>query len=266
MPKSTVHRVKLCMLRSRISIVVVGCGGTGSAVLSGLPYLHHALLAAGHPGGIHVHAVDGDRVTETNCVRQPFTSSEIGLYKVHALIQRLNLFWGLDWVALPTNVRYGRDLPDCDFLISCVDTRTARATLARIVRLKTRRFAYWLDTGNTAASGQFLLGEPLRLNRKGRSNRLPCVDELFPQITRASLDARDSLPACSAAASLVRQEPFVNAMLAQHALAMLARLFRHGELTYHGGFVNLASGRVNPIPVDPGAWARMRRPRQTVGA
>jgi PRTRC genetic system ThiF family protein len=246
------------MLRSRIQIVVVGCGGTGSAVLSGLPHLHHALLAAGHPAGLHVHAVDGDRVTESNCVRQPFTSSEIGLYKVHALVQRLNLFWGLDWVALPTHVRCGRDLPNCDFLISCVDTRAARATLARVVRLKTRRFHFWLDAGNSASSGQFVLGEPLRPNRKERSTRLPCVDELFPQIAQASLDVRDSLPACSAAESLIRQEPFVNAMLAQHVLAMLARLFRHGQLPYHGGFVNVTSGRVNPLPVDPLAWARIR--------
>jgi PRTRC genetic system ThiF family protein len=133
----------------------------------------------------------------------------------------------------------------------------------RIVRLKTRRFHFWLDAGNNADSGQFVLGEPLRPNRKDRSARLPCVDELFPQIAKASLDKRDSLPACSAAESLVRQEPYVNAMLAQHLLAMLARLFRHGELAYHGGFVNLASGRVNPLAVDPKAWARLRCHRQS---
>jgi PRTRC genetic system ThiF family protein len=86
------------MLTERVSIVVVGCGGTGSAVFSGLPYLHHALLAAGHPKGLQVYAIDGDLVSETNCVRQPFTSSEIDLYKAHVLVQRLNIFWGLDWV------------------------------------------------------------------------------------------------------------------------------------------------------------------------
>lgn len=246
------------MLTQRISMAVVGCGGTGSAVLSGLPYLHHALLAAGHPSGLKVYAVDGDRVSETNCVRQPFTTSEIGLYKVHVLLQRLNLFWGLDWVGIPTQVRYGRDVPEADFLISCVDTRAARATLARVVRLKTRRFAYWLDTGNNADSGQFVLGEPLRRDRKDRAGRLPCVDELFPSIVKASLDARDTLPACSAAEALVRQEPFVNQTLAQHVLALLARLFRHGEIHHHGGFVNLASGRVSSLPVDPAAWARLR--------
>ena len=160
MPKQSIHRVKRWMLTNRISVAVVGCGGTGSAVLSSLPYLHHALLAAGHSSGLQVYAIDGDHVKETNCVRQPFTSSEIGLYKVHVLIQRLNVFWGLDWVGLPTYVRYGRDIPDSDFLISCVATRAPRSTLARIARLKTRRFHYWLDLGNNASTGQFVLGEP----------------------------------------------------------------------------------------------------------
>lgn len=80
MPKPlTAHRIKHWMVRDRITIVVVGCGGTGAALMSGLPYLHHALLAAGHPSGIKACVIDGDRITETNCVRQPFTLSEVGL-------------------------------------------------------------------------------------------------------------------------------------------------------------------------------------------
>ena len=95
MPKPLrVHRIKHWMLRDRITIVVVGCGGTGAALVTGLPYLHHALLAAGHPSGIRVCVVDGDGITETNCVRQPFTLSEVGLYKAQVLINRLNVFRG----------------------------------------------------------------------------------------------------------------------------------------------------------------------------
>ena len=258
MPKPLTHRIKHWMLRDRITIVVVGCGGTGAALISGLPYLHHALLVAGHPYGIKVRVIDGERITETNCVRQPFTISEVGLYKAQVLVNRLNVFWGLDWCAIPTHVRCGRDVPNCDFLISCVDTRAARATLAKVTRLKSRRIHLWIDTGNGAASGQFVMGEPLRRDRKDRSTRLPCIDELFPQMIRASLDKRDSLPACSAAGSLLLQEPYINQSIAQLVLGMLARLFRHGELSYHGGFVNLATGRVNPLPVDRTVWARLR--------
>lgn len=258
MPKPLTHRIKHWMLRDRVKIVVVGCGGTGAALVAGLPYLHHALLAAGHPSGIMVCVIDGDRITETNCVRQPFTLSEVGLYKAQVLVNRLNIFWGLDWGAIPTHVRCGQDVPECDFLISCVDTRAARAILARVARLKSRKYAYWIDTGNSSASGQFVMGEPLRPNRKERSTRLPCIDELFPQMTRTDLDKRDRLPACSAAAALLAQEPYINQSIAQLVLAMLARLFRHGELSYHGAFINLVSGRVNPLPVDKGVWARLR--------
>ena len=260
MPKPLTHRIKHWMLRDRISIVVVGCGGTGAALVSGLPYLHHALLAAGHPSGVKVCVIDGDRITETNCVRQPFTLSEVGLYKAQVLVNRLNVFWGLDWCAIPTHVRCGRDVPECDFLISCVDTRAARATLAKVTRLKSRKYGYWLDTGNSSASGQFVMGEPLRTSRNDRSTRLPCIDELFPQMIRASLDKRDPLPPCSAAEALLKQEPYINQSIAQLVLAMLARLFRHGELSYHGGFINLATGRVNPLPVDRTVWARLREP------
>jgi len=42
----------------------------------------------------------------------------------------------------------------------------------------------------------------------------------------------------------------VNPTLANHALALLARLFRHGAITYHGAFVNVGSSRVQPIAVD----------------
>jgi PRTRC genetic system ThiF family protein len=252
------HRIKHWMARDRIVIVVVGCGGTGAALVTGLPYLHYALLAGGHPSGIRVCVIDGDRITETNCVRQPFSIGEVGLYKAQVLVNRLNLFWGLDWDAIPTEVRCGRDVPDCDFIISCVDTRAARARLAKIVRLKSRRFPYWLDTGNGTDSGQFVLGEPIRPGRKDRSTRLPCIDELFPQMTEASLDRTDSMPACSEAEALLRQEPYINQSIAQLALAMLARLLRHGTISYHGGFVNLATGKVGPLPVNRSSWARLR--------
>jgi hypothetical protein len=49
------------------------------------------------------------------------------------------------------------------------------------------------------------------------------------------------LPSCSAAEALDRQGPFVNPTLSNHALALLARLFHYGTVSYHGGFVGLLS-------------------------
>jgi len=87
---------------------------------------------------------------------------------------------------------------------------------------------------------------------------LPTAPELFPELINAKLDKKDRLPPCSALEALERQEPFVNQTLAYQALAMLARLFRYGRLSYHGGFVNLRTGRTTSLAVDPVLWRRMR--------
>ena len=92
-----VHSLDPQLLERPIRILVVGCGGNGSAIVSGLPYLHQAMLAFGHPGGLQVTLIDPDTVSETNCVRQPFCRTEIGFPKAIVLAHRINLFWGLNW-------------------------------------------------------------------------------------------------------------------------------------------------------------------------
>jgi len=67
------HSIHPELLRRRVRVLVVGCGGTGSAVVGGLPFLHQALIAWGHPEGLQVTVMDGDVVSPTNCVRQPFS-------------------------------------------------------------------------------------------------------------------------------------------------------------------------------------------------
>jgi len=56
----------------------------------------------------------------------------------------------------------------------------------------------------------------------------------------------------------------VNQTLAYHTLALLARLFRYGEIPYHGGFVGVAYGRAAPLPPDPDCWRRLRMGRRHV--
>jgi PRTRC genetic system ThiF family protein len=123
---------------------------------------------------------------------------------------------------------------------------------------KWRTVSYWLDLGNNADSGQFILGEPLNERNRRSKLRLRTAGELFPEIVDSTLDD-DSEPSCSAAAALERQSPFINATLSQHALALLARLFRYGEISYHGGFINLASGVASVLRIDPKYWERTRR-------
>jgi PRTRC genetic system ThiF family protein len=246
------------LLRNRVRVLVVGCGGNGSAIAAGLPYLHQPLLAYGHPEGLHVTLLDPDVILPTNCVRQPFSQSEIGLYKTVVLANRLNLFWGLDWEGIPERLDPKRRPDGVDIVIGCLDTRKARAAIAKCAE-DWSEVHYWLDLGNNADSGQFVLGEPLNRRNRRHMLRLRTVSELFPEATHADLDG-DGLPSCSAAEALDRQEPFVNPTLANHALALLARLFRYGTVSYHGGFVSLSSlAGVQALRVERRYWHRLRK-------
>jgi PRTRC genetic system ThiF family protein len=246
--------------RRPIRVLVVGAGGTGSAVLMGLPYLHEAMRVWGHPYGLKVTIMDPDVVSVTNCVRQPFAVSDIGQYKSTVLVNRINMFWGLNWsaVAKPFSERTVRDndISTLDLLIGCVDTRAARRSIDEV--LSGQGTTYWLDLGNNAASGQYVLGQPLNRANRRKADRLRTVSELYPEIVDAAAD-EDDLPSCSAREALERQEPFINQTLAASALAMLSQLFRYGKLGHHGGFFNAQTGRMSALPVDPRMWAKARR-------
>lgn len=92
-----------------------------------------------------------------------------------------------------------------------------------------------------------MLGQPDNKRNATLKSRLPTVVDMFPEIIDPKLDRKDRLPACSAVEALDQQEPFINQTLAYQALAMLARLFRYGRICYHGGFTNLATGRISSL-------------------
>jgi PRTRC genetic system ThiF family protein len=258
------HRIHPELLERQVRVLVVGCGGTGNAIVASLPYLHQSLVARGHPGGLHVTVVDGDTISVTNCVRQPFARAEIGLNKAIVLVNRLNLFWGLKWEAVPAHLRtgtfisrsYSGDDLRARIVVGCADTQAARPTIRDAVG-NWSTVSYWLDLGNNADSGQFILGKPLNERNRRARLRLRTAAELFHEIADPNLD-NDGEPRCSAVEALERQEPFVNSTLARHALALPARLLRYGEISYHGGFVNLATGVTSVLRIDPQYWKRTR--------
>jgi PRTRC genetic system ThiF family protein len=264
------HRLPSDLIRrGPLRVLIVGAGGTGSSIAMNLPYLDQAMRVWGRASGLDVSMMDADTVSATNCVRQPFSASDIGQNKATVLINRINIFWGTKWTAIP-NRFHSRSFENDrsyvpDVLIGCVDSREARRAIADSFTHALSGTRYWLDLGNNAASGQYVLGQPLNGRNRRKAERLRTVSELYPEIADTDA-AEDPLPSCSAVEALDRQEPFINQTLALSALAMLGQLFRYGKLSYHGAFFNARTGQTSALPVDPALWSKTRKRSRKIAA
>lgn len=248
------HFLPARLQEKRIRVLLVGCGGNGAQMLMGLASLDLALREISSRA-LAVTVVDDDTVSEANLGRQPFYRCDIGASKARTLVERVNLAHGLDWRAVHGRAPEAVHLQSFDLLITCVDTAAARRAIGKALDalLAADRWqplpTYWLDLGNRATDGQFLLGEPsARAVGVSAPPRLPTVLEYFPELAAEGL-AEDDAPSCSVAEALERQSLFINRVIASHALALLFDLLGRGSIGHAGAFINLASGQVVPIPL-----------------
>src|SRR5262249_25643390 len=138
-----------------------------------------------------------------------------------------------------------------NLVVSCVDTRAARAAIVQAFTCGGG--GYYLDCGNDADRGQVILGEVA----KASAARLPHAGDLLPGLLKAELDKGDDTPSCSMADALRKQSLVINQAIAAQAYNLLWTLFRTGTVSFNGVFVNLKTGRTNPLPCDTEAWARL---------
>lgn len=238
------HFLPAALGARQISVQLIGCGGNGAQMLMGLASLDVALRAIS-PRSLHVTVIDDDVVTEANLGRQPFYRCDIGNSKAHTLTERVNFAHGLAWKAIHGRAPNVIGPSSVDIIITCVDSAAARREIGGAIAGTDTPPFYWMDLGNRATDGQFLVGQPKR--KGGKDDRLPTVLEYFPELADESV-AEDLAPSCSVADALERQSLFVNRVVASHALAMLFELLGRGSIGQAGAFINLASGQAVPIP------------------
>ncbi|MGF6116664.1 PRTRC genetic system ThiF family protein [Janthinobacterium lividum] len=247
------HITPAHFLQHQVMIHLVGCGGNGSQMLTGLARLNHALTALGHPG-LNVIAFDPDTVSEANMGRQMFGQFDVGSSKAIVLVSRINAFFGLNWEAHFGRYEAGKGAPD--MLIACVDSAKSRYEIvnSRAMRHPNKPF-YLMDMGNRAADGQVLFGElagsdgsPALTKAPPGSVRLPDPYRVLPELVDITA-VEDDTPSCGLAQALERQELFINQAVVTPALSILWEFFRHGRLTWHGAFVNLRTGSMRPLLV-----------------
>lgn len=245
------HYTPSALLNRQVEITLIGAGGNGSQMLTGLARLNHALKALGHPG-LFVTVFDPDFVSESNIGRQLFSMSDVGQNKAILLTHRINCFFGLQWEALPCEFN-GEYQHTGNIVICCVDSRKARKEIADL--LDDNSPDYLLDLGNSAATGQFVFGQ-YDIEAPWDGAIAPPLDHValanpysvLPEIIDTSLP-EDNTPSCGLAAALDKQELFINQAVVTPALNVLWEFFRYGRLTWYGAFINLRTGNMRPLQV-----------------
>ncbi len=227
-------------IENTVNIALVGCGGSGSQILSGLSKINYAIQHLGHKE-INVTVYDPDTVSTANVGRQNFNPADIGQNKAVLLTHRANLFYGTNWKAVPALFNPNDyDFRTYDIIICCVDKAQFRADLVKASE-SIYDAGMLLDMGNGATDGQVIFGHLGKINK---GLRLPNVFDYYPELDGME---DDDEPSCSMEESLSKQDLFVNTGVVVPALNLLWSIFRHGGLNHQGAFVDMDTGGTQPI-------------------
>jgi PRTRC genetic system ThiF family protein len=146
----------------RTTVVLVGCGGTGSWLAPALARLARIGQETGK--SISLVFVDPDVVEEKNIYRQNFCRAEIGANKAQALAARYAMAWGVEIGSAAA--RFGEMQESIErsayegvtVICGCVDGAGGRKEIAAFAESWSRGTRVWVDSGNEQTSGQVLAG------------------------------------------------------------------------------------------------------------
>ena len=233
----------------KLNILVIGAGGTGSALLNKLFQMQMTLTSLG-ASGFDVTVYDDDEVSPSNVGRQSFWHVDVGAKKAEILVDRYNRFGGVNWKAVTNKFVCKRDPYTTENLIvfGCVDNVQGRKEIHEFMQMHN---CVWIDCGNDSHSGNVFMGMNAKVDKK--NVYLPTVYDLF----RSQMDSNEIVPepSCSTAEAIARQTLGVNDLTAAHAVQMLWQLIRNGEVGFQGVTLDLLSGTSTPIACDPDIWA-----------
>jgi PRTRC genetic system ThiF family protein len=247
-----------------ISILLVGCGGTGSHLAQALARLASHVRDGGGPA-LTLIFVDGDVVEPKNVGRQLFSRADVGKNKAQVLASRFGAVFGLPIAALPAMLdedffrthaapvlgeRYNGPLR---VSIGAVDTAAARATLHKA--LAWGNLHLWLDCGNHEHSGQVCLGsaaeaDELRgaLALGSLCGALPSPGLQFPDLLKPPPKRKKRVD-CADAMVDNAQSLQVNQMMAAIAGQYLYQLVVARRLTTFQTVVDIQSLTMRSLPI-----------------
>jgi len=248
------------------TIVMVGCGGTGSHLLPNI--LQYAITKAAQQTVTPpcVIIIDGDGVEEKNLIRQRFTQADLGENKAIALSRRYSAVFATKIKAVDTYLEDSKQLiglikdeaPAVGpiILVGAVDNHRARAILWDTFLSETQREIWWVDAGNESWHGQVISG-CRNVQTKGDSHwaaagigddiasvDLPCFFDEYPK-EFMKIGGTPTTPqnTCAAVAEEDPQTIHANSLSAQCASNIITQILE-GEVRVMGLNFDAKTGQV----------------------
>lgn len=243
------------------TVVLVGCGGTGSFLAEAI-----CRLLIGRDADLGL--VDMDRVEEHNTGRQSFGPEDLGRFKAQALAERLSRRFGrtIGYSVLPydreLHAQVFRPLSRLNLVVGCVDNAGARSAIAATLNAFDKD-VWWLDTGNGRNAGQVLLGNALRpealrgafVPHLGVCRALPAPSLQRPDLLDAPPAPEPALD-CAQAVAQAEQGGTINQVVAAVAASFIEKLLTD-TCRWMAAYFDLDDGTLRCLPAEPGFVASL---------
>ncbi len=242
----------------RVNLILVGCGGTGSHLVSGLGALACELRERSI--AVQLIFVDPDKVEQKNVGRQLFTRADIGKPKAQVLAQRVMQAFGIvveTYVAPLENcvTRIESADDNLTLIIGAVDNPAARAYICKLVG-DAHGNVWWLDTGNENHSGQIALGNCAKAAQLkgsvqlGMTQNLPAPNLVYPDLLETPRVKKSKGASCAELTATGEQGLMVNRLVAAWALSLLYDFLIAREIQSFALAFNARTGGTKPYSLD----------------
>lgn len=228
----------------RITVNVIGAGGTGSLVVTKLARLHKAMNHLDHPG-FYVKLIDPDVIEDFNVGRQLFTSNDVGCYKAENVITKINHAFGLDWDSY-IKPYDAKNHSNVNIVICAVDNVKARRKIIKGFyegsgQYHLSRKFFLIDCGNTRDYGQVILSD--------NANKLKNIYDISPDWDKQDTEEQQG-EGCSYAEKLKEQDLFVNDWVSLFAVNFIKELLFNKQISYQAVFFDSNELVTSKLKVD----------------
>lgn len=247
----------LCNYYDPISILVIGCGGTGAYVVSHLSRLISIENEKRAPlSKMRLYLADGDIVEEKNLSRQHFISQDIGMNKAEVLGERYSAVFGIEIGVIPKDIESVKDFGflshrssgSC-IIVGCVDNNASRKVIKEYIDSKRNYYycggIFWIDSGNEERNGQVVCGFVPQYSTKYNDPAnprlkvpvsgvfsLPFITEIYPDVLKSN-DKFNSEVSCAERAQSAPQNMQTNVTSATITMNYLNKIIYKERIKSH---------------------------------